>query len=97
MPGFMSFNPANSVYCFGSPQLSKASIDFPDGKQFKIITNNAGGKNVYIQKIMLNGKPYKKNYITHKDIVKGGVIEFTMGKSPNKKMADYEKPLMIAE
>jgi putative alpha-1,2-mannosidase len=46
---------------------------------------------------MLNGKPYKKNYITHKDIVAGGVIEFTMGKLPNKKMAEYEKPPMLAE
>jgi len=95
--GFYPVNPANSVYCFGSPQLAKASIKFPDGKQFKIITHNAGGKNVYIQKIVFNGIPYKKNYITHKDIVAGGIIEFTMGTSPNKKMASYEKPLMISE
>ncbi|MCX6230560.1 MAG: GH92 family glycosyl hydrolase [Bacteroidetes bacterium] len=95
--GFYPVNPANSVYCFGSPQLAKACINLAEGKQFKIITNNAGGENIYIQKILLNGKPYTRNYITHNDIVSGGVIEFFMGKSPNKKMADYDKPLMMAK
>lgn len=94
--GFYPVNPANSIYCFGSPQLAKACINFPDGKQFKMITNNTGDKNIYIQKILLNGKPYQKNYITHNDIVTGGVIEFFMGNTPNKKMATYEKPLMIS-
>jgi putative alpha-1,2-mannosidase len=45
---------------------------------------------------IVNGKPYQKNYITHQDIENGGVIEFFMGKTPNKKMATYEKPLAIA-
>ena len=93
--GFYPVNPANSIYCFGSPQLPKAVINLPDGKQFKVITQNAGSGNIYIQKIILNGKPYKKNYITHQDIVSGGEIEFFMGKNPNKKMAAYEKPLSI--
>lgn len=95
--GFYPVNPANSVYCFGSPQLPKASIKLANGKQFTVKTNNAGENNIYIQKILLNGKPYKKNYITHKDIMAGGVIEYFMGKTPNKKMAGYEKPVIIAE
>ena len=90
--GFYPVNPANSVYCFGSPQLEKATIHMVDGKQFQVKTNNAGLENIYIQKIVLNGKPYKKNYITHSDILKGGLIEFFMGKTPNKEMAEYEKP-----
>jgi len=95
--GFYPVNPANSVYCFGSPQLKEATIKLANGKQFKMIANNAGGDNVYIQKILLNGQPYKKNYITHNDIVSGGIIEFFMGTKPNKKMADYEKPLMMGK
>jgi len=94
--GFYPVNPANSIYCFGSPQLKKATINLANGKQFNVITNNTGDENIYIQKIMLNGKPYQKNYITHQDIENGGVLEFFMGKTPNKKMASYEKPLAIA-
>ncbi len=95
--GFYPVNPANSVYCLGSPQLPKATINLANGKQFKIITNYAGGENIYIQKIVLNGKPYKKNYITHNDIVAGVTIEFFMGTKPNKEMATYEKPLLMAK
>lgn len=51
---------------------------------------------IFIFKILLNGKPYEKTYITHKDIVSGGKIEFYMGPKPNKKMSKYEKPPMIA-
>jgi predicted alpha-1,2-mannosidase len=95
--GFYPVNPANSVYSFGSPQLPKATINLANGKQFKIIANNTGAGNFYIQKIILNGKPYQKNFITHNDIVAGGVIEFFMGKTPNKKMANYEKPPTTVE
>jgi putative alpha-1,2-mannosidase len=27
---------------------------------------------------------YDKSYITHKDIMNGGTLEFTMGEKPNK-------------
>ncbi|MBW8326047.1 MAG: glycoside hydrolase family 92 protein [Prolixibacteraceae bacterium] len=93
--GFYPVNPANSIYCFRSPQLEKTTINLANGKQFKVITNNVGIDNIYNQKIILNGKPYQKNYITHKDIENDGVIEFFMGKTPNKKMATYEKPLAV--
>jgi predicted alpha-1,2-mannosidase len=89
--GFYPVNPANGIYYFGSPQLKSAIINLANGKQFKVITNNAGGENIYIRKIILNGKPYKKNFITHKDIISGGVMEFFMDKKPNKSMADYDK------
>jgi len=93
--GFYPVNPANSIYCFGSPQLEEAVIKMENGKQFKILAHNVSSENIYIQKIVLNGEPYKKNYITHNDIVSGGTIEFFMGEKPNKKMAGYEKPLMM--
>jgi hypothetical protein len=32
----------------------------------------------------LNGKPYNKCYITHSDILAGGVLTFLMGPNPNK-------------
>jgi predicted alpha-1,2-mannosidase len=90
--GFYPVNPANGVYCFGSPQMESAKINLADGKQFKIVTNRKGANPVYIQKILLNGKPYLKNFITHQDIIAGGNLEFFMGETPNKKMANYEKP-----
>ncbi len=94
--GFYPVNPANGIYCLGSPQLKKATIHLANGKQFAVKTNNASAANVYIQKILLNGIPYEKNYITHKDIEAGGLIEFFMGNTPNLKMANWEKPPLYA-
>jgi predicted alpha-1,2-mannosidase len=94
--GFYPVNPANGIYCFGSPQLKKATIKLTNGKQFNVITDNAGPNNIYIQKILLNGNHYEKTFITYSDIIAGGTIGFYMGNTPNKKMAEYTKPPLIA-
>ncbi|MBQ2045091.1 MAG: glycoside hydrolase family 92 protein, partial [Bacteroidaceae bacterium] len=39
---------------------------------------NLSKENLYVDKIYLNGKEYKKNYITHQDIVNGGKLVFKM-------------------
>ena len=83
--GFYPVNPASSVYCFGSPQLKKAVIHLPGGGNFTVLAPKAGGKNIYIQSVLLNGRPYTKTYITHKDILAGGTLAFDMGPQPNKK------------
>ncbi len=82
--GFYPLNPANGIYCLGSPQIEKAVIKFEDGKQFIIKTKNHSKENIYIQSVKLNGSEYGKSYITHKDIINGGTIEFTMDNKPNK-------------
>ena len=38
---------------------------------------------MYIQSAELNGKPYTKSFITHKDILAGGTLKFVMGDQPN--------------
>ncbi len=91
--GFYPVNPANGIYCFGSPQVESATLRLDDEKSFTIKTVNSGEKNIYIQKIILNGMPYNKTFITHEDIVKGGSIEFEMGPEPNKEMSTYLRPL----
>lgn len=81
--GFYPVNPANGVYDIGSPRLNKAIIDLENGKQFTVTAHNAGGKNMYVQSVSLNGAVYNKNYILHSDILKGGRLVFEMGPSPS--------------
>ncbi|MGA2297028.1 MAG: GH92 family glycosyl hydrolase [FCB group bacterium] len=83
--GFYPVNPANGVYAIGSPSVPKAVIHLAKGKDFTIITKNAGKEQPYIQSVKLNGKAYNKAYLLHKVIMNGGTIEFTMGEKPNKK------------
>ena len=82
--GFYPVNPANGAYVFGSPLFDKAELALPGGKHFTIATKNNSKENLYIQSVSLNGEPYSKTFITHKQILEGGELIFTMGSTPNK-------------
>lgn len=82
--GFYPVNPSNGIYVFGSPLFNETKISLPGHKTFKILAKNNSDKNIYIQSAKLNGKNYPYSYIKHKDIMKGGVLEFVMGAKPNK-------------
>ncbi|MBF6596964.1 MAG: GH92 family glycosyl hydrolase [Fermentimonas sp.] len=77
----MGFYPVNTVdgqYIFGAPQLSKATINLGNGNSFIMEAINLSEENMYIEKIELNGEPYKENFITHSDIMNGGKLTFYM-------------------
>lgn len=78
--GFYPVDPASGVYSFGSPQFKKVTINLPNGKTFTIKTNRRGASDCYIKSVKLNGQRYQNNYISHKDIFKGGTLEFVMTK-----------------
>lgn len=84
MIGFYPANPSSGQYVFGSPEFAEVRLKWPGGKQMIIRTKNGGKNHPYIQNVSLNGKPYDKVYIDHKTLLKGGVLEFTMGSNPNK-------------
>lgn len=81
--GMYPVNPAAGAYVFGSPVFDKAEIGLPEGKTFSIVAENNSAENIYIQSAELNGKPYTKSFITHKDILAGGTLKFVMGNQPN--------------
>ncbi|WP_246029449.1 GH92 family glycosyl hydrolase [Pedobacter nototheniae] len=89
--GFYPVNPANGAYVFGSPLLNGASISLPGNKKFNIKVIDNSVENKYIQKIELNGKPYTKSYILHKNIVAGGNLQIYMGNKPSATFGVSEK------
>jgi predicted alpha-1,2-mannosidase len=96
--GFYSVNPANGMYVFGRPLFDEVNMKVSGNKTFKIQTENNSAENIYIQSVSLNGKPYTKSFITHKNILKGGTLKFVMGGKPNiefgKKDEDRPKSIM---
>jgi predicted alpha-1,2-mannosidase len=81
--GFYPVSPGIPVYVFGSPLFDKATLSLPDGKVLEIKSINNGPKAYYIKEIKRNSKVYKKNYITHEDLLKGGTLTFYMDTVPN--------------
>jgi predicted alpha-1,2-mannosidase len=82
--GFYPVNPANGAYVFGTPLLNDATITLAGNKKFSIKVIGNSAENKYIQKIILNGKPYTKSYILHKAIIAGGNIQIYMGNKPSE-------------
>lgn len=50
-----------------------------------IDARNGGKDNVYVQKLMFNGKNHDKNWVGHHALLQGGSLVFDMGVVPNKK------------
>jgi predicted alpha-1,2-mannosidase len=84
--GFYPVNPSELKYQFGSPLVQEAKMKIAQDKYFTVKAPLASVENKYIQKVTLNGKKLKRSYITHNEIMSGGILEFTMGPEPNKKL-----------
>ena len=82
--GFYQVTPSQGVYSFGSPLFRSAVIRLPGGKTFTVKAPANSSRNIYIRSAKLNGKNYTKSYITYDDIMRGGVLEFTMSSRPNR-------------
>ena len=82
--GFYPVNPANGEYVFGSPLADESDITLGNGKHFVVKAENLNNQNIYIQKATLNGAPYTRSFITHSDIMNGGVLVLTMGSKPSE-------------
>jgi predicted alpha-1,2-mannosidase len=83
--GFYPMSPGSMNYELGSPAIVNATINLENGKTFKVTTKNQSNKNVYVDKVLINGKVLDRKYITHDEITAGGEIQFFMTAKPRKK------------
>ena len=82
--GLYSYNPASATYQIGSPIFEKSVLKLPEHKTFTILADNASEENIYIQSATLNGINFNRTTLSHQEILKGGVLHFVMGNTPNK-------------
>ncbi|HWL86947.1 MAG TPA: GH92 family glycosyl hydrolase [Polyangiaceae bacterium] len=90
--GFYPVTPASLEYVLGTPTFPRAVLHLPGGegaggKTFTVLADNLSDANLYIQSVTLDDQPWDKTYLRHADIVKGGVLRFTMGPHPNHEWA----------
>ena len=82
--GFYPIAPASDQYWLGSPAIDGATLTLENGKTFTIKAINQSDKNVYVQKVLLNGKLLDRKYITHSEIMNGGDLTFYMSNTHGK-------------
>lgn len=97
--GFYPVCPGTNEYVLGAPYLPSIKLTLANGKTFEIKAEGVSDKRRYVKSVKLNGRPYTKMYITHEDILKGGILEFQMSTRPNKKrgLARADKPYSLTD
>lgn len=83
--GFYPVNPGQPIYALGSPLFDRATIHLENGKTFTVEAVREAPSDIYVQSAVLNGKPLDRAWITHNEIVSGGVLRFRLGSQPNEK------------
>ncbi len=75
--GFYPVNPAQGVYDLGVPMFEEAIVEVANGKTFTVSADGLE-ENQFVQSVALNGETLNRSYITHKEIMNGGSLVFTM-------------------
>lgn len=82
--GFYPVCPATDQYVIGAPLFRNITVNLENGKTISISAANNSALNKYVSAVMLNKKPYTKNWFSHAEL-KGGVsIDFKMQDAPDK-------------
>lgn len=80
--GFYPVNPVSGEYEIGTPLFPEIQMHLDNGKTFTVLAPGVSRENIYIQSVKVNGQPYDKSYITHRQIMDGATVEFEMGPEP---------------
>jgi len=72
-------NAGHDYYLIHSPLVEQATLHLANGRDFRIVAENFSDDNPYVQRILLNGKPYESTRLHHADLMAGGELRLVMG------------------
>lgn len=90
--GIYSVCPGSNEFILTTPLFEKATIKLANGKTL-VITANDPQKNIYIDRIELNGNEISTNYLTYEQLMGGGMLNFVLVSSPNMQRGVAEDSL----
>jgi predicted alpha-1,2-mannosidase len=95
--GFHPVSPVDGIYVIGSPLFDEVTLrldsKYYPGRTFTVRTRNNSAQNMYVQSALLNGKPLKRAWLRHSEIINGGTLELTMGPEPNEQWGSAPEDL----
>jgi predicted alpha-1,2-mannosidase len=81
--GFYPVTPAINQYVLGAPLFKKVTMKLDNGKQVVINAPANSSDNRYVQALNIDGKLYPNNWLDHKKLQSGAVLNFDMVAKPN--------------
>lgn len=82
--GFYPLQVGSENYAIGSPLFKRATVHLGGGKDLVVRAPKNSDKNIYVQRVTLNGKAIDRSWLRHSEIAGGGTLEFDMGPQPSK-------------
>ena len=95
--GFYPVTPGATTYAIGTPLFPEVRFNLENGRKFVVKAENVSATNIYIQSATLNGKPYRKSYLIHAELMRGGQLIFKMGPRPNRKWGSAVKDVPTSQ
>ncbi len=89
--GFYPVCPTSAQYVIGAPLFKKATLHLENGKDVVINAPANSAKNIYVNSITLNGKPYNYNWFDHATLMQGATINFNMQDAPGKQRGTHKE------
>ncbi|MDP9958512.1 GH92 family glycosyl hydrolase [Chryseobacterium lathyri] len=89
--GFYPVTPATDQYVLGAPLFKEAVIHLENGKKIVIAAPENSAENLYVKSLNINFRSYSKNWLSHKELMNGAMLEFQMDNKPNKERGSQEK------
>jgi putative alpha-1,2-mannosidase len=80
--GLYPLCPGTEEYVLGVPGFKRMVVFLEGGKELVVEAPDLSVRNRYVKSVTWNGKPYDKAFITHRELMQGGVLQFVMGASP---------------
>ncbi|MEV7084582.1 GH92 family glycosyl hydrolase [Streptomyces sp. NPDC093085] len=81
--GFYPLVMGGGEYAIGSPLFTKVTVRMDNGRTLVIKAPKNSAKNIYVQSLKVNGKPWTSTALPHKALSQGGTLDFTMGPKPS--------------
>lgn len=80
--GLYSLVPGTPDYLIGSPMFRSVNISLPNSKFLLISAINNSPENYYVQSVSWNGNTLPALRIAYADLMKGGILQFSMSSKP---------------
>ena len=81
--GFYPLDPVSGEYLISAPLFDAIKIGLPGNKSFQINCHKNSTDDMYINKVLIDGKPYLKNFITYQLIMQGSKVDIWLGQKPS--------------
>lgn len=82
--GLSAANVGSPIYYLTAPIFKKVTLQLPKKKTFTIKVKNYNKDHFYVQSVWLNNKKINRNWLSHQEIMAGGLLVIETGVGPNK-------------